>query len=731
MKRYSNVFGSFNIFLIILVFLIVPTCTPLLKAEDSADDRVEYRAEDKGEIRAEDMVEKRAGDSGEDSAENMVGDRVEDLTEDEAEQQQDELFTRRFALLVGANHGGKDRVTLRYAVDDARAVQGVLEEMGGIYPRDSRFLANPTREAFFKEIKTLSEDVKQAKEKFRRVEVIFYYSGHSDEENLFLGRDRVSYKEFKDWITSIGADVRIGILDSCSSGAMTLPKGVKKKPPFLLDSAYDMKGYAFITSSSATEAAQESFRLKRSFFTHNLISGMRGAADRNQDGRITLNEAYQFAFDGTLTQTEKTMAGPQHPSYHIQMSGTGDVVITEIWKSTAVLVLKEALGGKIYIHNKDNVLVVEMNKLAGREIAIGLDAGKYRIINIDDAAIWEAKVTLESGQSKELDLEKFTQTDKIPTQLRGTIPASHPVSKLQRDKRWRIELFGGFSSINPDDLNLRATFDDIHGSFNGEDYFQYLEDLGELNSFTKTNEGGKANHLRHSIPIGIRVRYSLKSWFDISLGFSYFTGKRDSSFKNSFELIDNGGVSSLYTDELLSYSLRARGYIPSLGIHLGKKISSRFRLEGFLMGGPLFAECAYAMDWVSGWPITDSNGDFGNMQEGFLEEIGTGTGVSLQTGAKLDFSFAKRYGLFLEGGYAFQKVSDISGPGTRSISSHRETWEGDWAIKQDIRTRPWGTAYYLWPSNAWNYFQGTWWRAREFELDLSGFQLKLGLYFRF
>ena len=648
-----------------------------------------------------------------------------------ADQQTDELFTRRFALLVGANHGGEDRVTLRYAVDDARAVQNVLEEMGGILPPDSRFLENPSRDIFFKTIEILSDDVKQAKEKFRRVEVIFYYSGHSDEENLFLGHDRVSYKEFKDLITSIGADVRIGILDSCASGAMTLPKGVKKKPPFLMDTAYDMKGYAFITSSSATEAAQESSRLKRSFFTHNLISGMRGAADRNQDGRITLNEAYQFAFDGTLTQTERTMAGPQHPSYHIQMSGTGDVVITEIWKSSAVLVLKEALGGKIYIHNKDNVLVVELNKLAGREIAIGLEAGEYRIINIDRSAIWEAKVTLESDQSSELDLDSFNQTDQIPTQLRGTLPASHPEVNLQEDMRWRIELFGGYARIDPGDLNMRATFDDMYGSFYGEDLFQYQVNQEEIRSFTKTNEGGKADYLRHSIPIGIRLRYGLTQWMDISFGFSYFTGSRESRFKNIFAVVENEGGIALYTDELKSYSLSAKGYIPSIGIHLGKEISSLLRLEAFIIGGPLFAECSYAMDWASGWPITDSNGDFGNLEEGILEEVGKGTGRSLQVGAKMDFDLAERYGLFIEGGYHSQKVSELSGPGTRSMTSHRETWEGEWAIKQDIRTRPWGTAHFLWPSNGWEFFQGTWWRAQDFELDLSGFQIKIGIYFRF
>jgi hypothetical protein len=137
------------------------------------------------------------------------------------------------------------------------------------------------------------------------------------------------------------------------------------------------------------------------------------------------------------------------------------------------------------------------------------------------------------------------------------------------------------------------------------------------------------------------------------------------------------------------------------------------------------------MDWASGWPLSDSNGDFGNLQEGTLEEVGKGTGLSVQAGAKMDFNFAERYGLFLEGVYAYQKVTDISGPGTRSFPTHRETWEGEWAMKQDIKVRPWGTGQFLWPSNGWEYFQGTWWRARDFELDLSGFQIKMGLYFRF
>ena len=154
-------------------------------------------------------------------------------------------------------------------------------------------------------------------------------------------------------------------------------------------------------------------------------------------------------------------------------------------------------------------------------------------------------------------------------------------------------------------------------------------------------------------------------------------------------------------------------------------------MEAYLTGGPLFAECSYFMDWITEWPHSDSSGDYGNPNEGVLEEKGSGTGLALQAGVRLDFEFDKKYGLFAEGGFAYQEVSDMYGPGTRSMTTSRETWEGEWGIKQDVKVMPWGTASFLWPSNAWNLAQGTWWRTRDFELDMSGFQIKLGIYFRF
>ena len=163
-----------------------------------------------------------------------------------------------------------------------------------------------------------------------RTEIVFYYSGHSDETGLLLGADRVSYQEIRTWVEQTGADVRIAVLDSCASGALTRAKGGVHRPPFLVDTSSAARGHAYLTASSENESAQESDRLGAAYFTHYLVSGLRGAADVSHDGRVTLSEAYQYAFTETLARTETSRGGPQHASYDFQLTGKGDLVMTDL-----------------------------------------------------------------------------------------------------------------------------------------------------------------------------------------------------------------------------------------------------------------------------------------------------------------------------------------------------------------------------------------------------------------
>jgi hypothetical protein len=146
---------------------------------------------------------------------------------------------------------------------------------------------------------------------------------------------------------------------------------------------------------------------------------MRGAADMIQDGRVTLSEAYQFTFNETLTETTKTMSGPQHPYYNIEMSGTGDVVITDIRRGSAILVLAPEISGRIFIHDKNNSLVVELSKPAGRSIELGLEEGEYRVINLIEGQVFESKIKLQNGVDFALDPDEFSKSEKIYTTPRG------------------------------------------------------------------------------------------------------------------------------------------------------------------------------------------------------------------------------------------------------------------------------------------------------------------------
>ncbi|MCY1040649.1 caspase family protein [Corallococcus sp. bb12-1] len=330
------------------------------------------------------------------------------------------VAVRRLALLVGVNDGGPERVKLRYADTDARAFSQVLSELGGVLPQDRVLLTDVDRAGVldgFERVRKLAEGAKASGA--RRVEVLLYYSGHSDEEGLLLKGQRMDYGELRRALQGLPADVRIAVLDSCASGAFARRKGGVARPAFLVDSAIQVKGHAILTSSSADEASQESDRLGGSFFTHHLVSGLRGAADVTHDGRVTLTEAYQFAFHETLARTERTQGGAQHPNYDIELAGTGDLVMTDLRATTAGLLLTEPLEGRLYVRDAVGTLVVEVQKVSGRSTELGLAPGAYRARRELGGSVSETAFTLKEGVRTPLSPGDFMSVGSEATVMRG------------------------------------------------------------------------------------------------------------------------------------------------------------------------------------------------------------------------------------------------------------------------------------------------------------------------
>ena len=401
----------------------------------------------------------------------------------------DATVLRRFALVASSNDGGPSRALLRFANSDAESVGRVLASLGGVRDGDLVLVRDTSRASLAQAFTELKSRLGREQRPQIRREVFVYFSGHSDEEGLLLGGERVSYRELRQWIDSVGADVRIAILDSCASGALIRLKGGVHRAPFLSDVSIQARGHAFLTASSADEAAQESDRVGAAFFTHFLLSGMRGAADANHDRRVTLNEAYQFAYNETLQRTETSRAGAQHPAYDIQLAGTGDVVMTDLRASSSRLVLARELAGRIYVRDGSDRLVVELRKEPTYPVELGLEAGQYHVVLDRDGTISKGEFDLSSGARVEVAAADFAGVAPLVSVRRGDEPppatpvtapgiapvisATATVPRHYRDVPFDLVLAPGFRMSGDTGEPVRHKF--VLGLLGHSDYVQGVQ----------------------------------------------------------------------------------------------------------------------------------------------------------------------------------------------------------------------------------------------------------------
>jgi hypothetical protein len=304
---------------------------------------------------------------------------------------------RRFLLAAASNDGGPGMARLRFSGDDAQGIVSVMTSLGGVSEANSFLVLEPDTGHFLSTLREVSLRMAAARDSGLRVELMLYYSGHSDEEGLLLGSTRLPYAQLRQVLQNSPAEIRLAVLDACASGAALRTKGGIRREAFRIEGADGLRGVAFLTSSRAEESSQESDQLKGSFFTQAFLAGLRGAADADGDGRITLQEAYNYAYKETVENTSSTRTGPQHPEFDIDLSGSGDVVLTDLSQAGAVLELPAALSGHIDITDSTGAAAADLDKHSGRSLSIGLHAGTWRIAVTDSARVRVHRTMLRPG----------------------------------------------------------------------------------------------------------------------------------------------------------------------------------------------------------------------------------------------------------------------------------------------------------------------------------------------
>jgi len=205
-----------------------------------------------------------------------------------------------YAMIVGASRYDHFE-SLKYTDDDAYQVYAFLRSPeGGAVPDDH--------------IRILIDESAIAENIYKGLDDIIAMAGPEDEVLVYLAghglqgfyvptdsdgyRNRVEYDDIKKRLSACQAHQKLVIADACYSGSLL----AAKTPMFESVDLFYKKlsasggGTAFLLSSKSEEFSLESQGLRQGIFSHYLILGLKGQADKNGDRIVTLDELYTYVY---------------------------------------------------------------------------------------------------------------------------------------------------------------------------------------------------------------------------------------------------------------------------------------------------------------------------------------------------------------------------------------------------------------------------------------------------
>jgi hypothetical protein len=341
-----------------------------------------------------------------------------------------------YALLVGSNQAGPGQKPLQYAVQDALRVRQVLVELGDFNEEDIHLVEDPSADELLRGLDALAGRLAVHAAQDEDAVVVFYYSGHAKAQGLELGADELPLEALEARLEALPADFTLAVLDACQAGAISGVKGAAPAADFSHNATEGLstRGLAVMASSTGAELSQESAELEGSFFTHHLVSGLRGAADQDHDGRITLAEAYAYAYDRTLISTAATAVGRQHVTLETHVAGKGELVLTRPGQASAWLRLPGEMAGDLLLYrSQDRSVSAELHKAAGSPLRVGLIPGEYEAILREGGDLYRCALEVQQGANTFYRGHCEYVPPPLEVDIKGSVVT-------ERHERWMLEL---------------------------------------------------------------------------------------------------------------------------------------------------------------------------------------------------------------------------------------------------------------------------------------------------
>ncbi len=336
----------------------------------------------------------------------------------------------RVAVVVGSNIGIHNDRPLQFAEQDADRFARLLLDLGGV-ERDRVYLVKGGGATAVRQAVNEAKGRILELAKLGPTALIVYVSSHADDSSLHLDGTLLPIEELRKSVQGTPASLRLVIIDACRTPANAASKGGSPGPEVAvrLEGSEKLQGDLFISSSSIGEPAQEWSFLRGALFTHHMITGLRGAADVDRNGRVSLSESYSYAFRQTLANAVSAGPGAQHPSFDFQMKGFGDWTFTTPSEERSAVILDEKISGDVWVTDSQNNIAAEVTKAPGTTLRLALPAGWYRVILPQDQRTARAvDFTLTWGAERRIRESDLVAVSLRDVSTRGQKPVtSYPV----------------------------------------------------------------------------------------------------------------------------------------------------------------------------------------------------------------------------------------------------------------------------------------------------------------
>lgn len=243
----------------------------------------------------------------------------------------EELRRKVWAVVVGIDKY-PNLQQLKYAVKDAQAFYDLLLSNNYVSSENIFFVTND--QATLSNLRSILGTKLRQKASLDDM-VIIYFAGHgaterdtkspdgdglekyllpydADPDDLYASA--IPMREISFILNRISSERLVFIADSCYSGASggrtVSIEGIRANiSDRFINRIAEGKGRVIITASAANEVSAEDDTLQHGIFTYYLIEGLRGRADYDSDGLITVDEAYRYVSE----EVPKATAQGQHP----------------------------------------------------------------------------------------------------------------------------------------------------------------------------------------------------------------------------------------------------------------------------------------------------------------------------------------------------------------------------------------------------------------------------------